>query len=377
MQVDIVIIGAGIAGASLAWNLLNSWPNIAKPSVLILEREAAPGFHSTGRSAAMFMESYGPAQARALTRASRSFYEKAPNGFCSGPIMQPRDCLYVAWQGQEKELSALFEELRLTTKVEMLSAAQTLERVPVLKADGLIGSISEPLATDIDVDMLHQGYLRGFRAAGGALWTNAGLKEAIHAAEGWLLKLDDGRELQCKLLVNAAGAWADSVAQACAVAPVGIQPKRRSAFIFDSPHNSASWPTVASVSVDWYFKPEAGLLLGSPANADPVEAHDVQAEELDIASAIFNIEQHTSLSIRRPKRTWAGLRSFAPDDELVIGYDENSPNFFWLAGQGGYGIQSAQGAAMLASSLILHQDLPQELERCGVNAALMSPARTM
>jgi D-arginine dehydrogenase len=375
MQVDIVIVGAGIAGASLAWNLLNSWSNIEKPSVLILEREAAPGFHSTGRSAALFMESYGPPQARALTRVSRNFYGKAPISFCSGPIMHPRGCLYVAWQGQEQELSALFEELRLTTQVEMLNAAQTLERVPVLKADSLIGSISEPLVSDIDVDLLHQGYLRGFRGAGGELWTNAGLKTAIHTPEGWHLKLDDGRELQCKQIVNAAGAWADSVAIACSVAPVGIQPKRRSAFIFDSPHDSACWPTVGSVNVDWYFKPEAGLLLGSPANADPVQAHDVQAEELDIASAIFNIEQHTSLSIRRPKRTWAGLRSFAPDDELVIGYDKNSPNFFWLAGQGGYGIQSAQGAAMLASSLMFNQDLPQELQRCGVDAALMSPAR--
>jgi D-arginine dehydrogenase len=332
MQVDIVIIGAGIAGASLA---------------------------------------------RALTRASRSFYEKAPISFCSGPIMHPRGCLYVAWQGQEPELSALFEELRLTTQVEILSAAQTLERVPVLNADGLIGSISEPAVTDIDVDMLHQGYLQGFLAAGGELWANAGLQTAIHTRDGWHLKLDDGRDLHCKLIVNAAGAWADSVALSCAVAPVGIQPKRRSAFIFDSPHDSASWPTVGSVNVDWYFKPEAGLLLGSPANADPVHAHDVQAEELDIASAIFNIEQHTSLSIRRPKRTWAGLRSFAPDDELVIGFDKSSPSFFWLAGQGGYGIQSAQGAAMLASSLILRQSLPQALELCGVDVALMSPARAM
>jgi D-arginine dehydrogenase len=377
MKVDIVIVGAGIAGASLAWNLLNSWPNTVKPSVLILEREAALGFHSTGRSAAMFMESYGPPQARALTRASRSFYENAPEGFCSGPILHERGCLYVAWKGQEKELDLLFNELCQTTQVEMLSAAQTLERVPVLKVDGLIGSISEPLATDIDVDRLHQGYLRGFRAAGGELWTNACLKHAKHAKEGWHLKLDDGRELQCKLIVNAAGAWADSVAQACAVAPIGIQPKRRSAFIFESPHNSASWPMVGSVGVDWYFKPEAGLLLGSPANADLVEPHDVQAEELDIATAIFNIEQHTTLIIRRPKRTWAGLRSFAPDDELVIGYAKNSPAFFWLAGQGGYGIQTAQGAAMLASSLILNQHLPQELERYGVIAALMSPARAM
>jgi D-arginine dehydrogenase len=376
MQVDIVIVGAGIAGASLAWNLLNTLPDQSNPSVLVLERETSPGYHSTGRSAAMFMESYGPPQARALTRASRSFYEHPPQGFCSGPIMQPRGCLYVAWEGQEAQLAALFEELSQTTKIERLNAAETLALVPVLKADGLIGAISEPLATDIDVDMLHQGYLRGFRAAGGELWTKSELKTATFDGQRWSVRLADGREVQCKLIVNAAGAWADEIAHACGLSPIGIQPKRRSAFVFESEHNTAAWPTVASVNVDWYFKPDAGLLLGSPANADPVPPHDVQAEEFDIASAIFNIEQHTTLTIRRPKRTWAGLRSFAPDEELVIGLAPNSSAFFWLAGQGGYGIQSAQGAALLASSLILKRMLPAELIRWGVDAAKMSPART-
>jgi D-arginine dehydrogenase len=222
---------------------------------------------------------------------------------------------------------------------------------------------------------LHQGYLRSFRAAGGELLTNARLQSATYDGQQWRVCLHDQRALHCKLIVNAAGAWADEVAQACGLPAMGIQPKRRSAFVFESEHNTAAWPTVASVNVDWYFKPDAGLLLGSPANADPVQPHDVQAEEFDIASAIFNIEQHTTLTIRRPKRVWAGLRSFAPDEELVIGYAPNSTGFFWLAGQGGYGIQSAQGAALLASSLILKREFPERLGRYGVDAAKMSPAR--
>jgi D-arginine dehydrogenase len=379
MYFDIVIVGAGIAGSSLAWNLLNAKASalsgMAKPRVLMLEKESAPGYHSTGRSAAMFLESYGPPQARALTRASRYFYEHPPEGFCSSPILSSRGCLYVAWQGQGEALEALFAELSQTTTVKKLDAQQTLAIVPVLKSQGLIGAVSEPLAADIDVDVLHQGYLRGFRSAGGELWTKAGLRSAQYDGKQWSVALDDGRAVQCAIIVNAAGAWADAAAQACGLAALGIQPKRRNAFIFDSPYVSKLWPTVGSVNVDWYFKPDAGLLLGSPANADPVEAHDVQAEELDIASAIFNIEQHTSLTIRRPKRVWAGLRSFAADEELVIGPADECAAFYWLAGQGGYGIQSAQGAALLASALIERQPLHAELIRCGVVASEMSPAR--
>lgn len=372
IDTDIAIIGAGIAGASLAWHLA------AHCRVLLLEREAQPGQHSTGRSAAMFMETYGEPQARALTRASRAHYTHPPAGFCSAPLLAPRGVLYVGWDGQQAALDALHAELsRSGAPVGRIDAAEALARVPVLRARGLLGAVTEPDAMDVDVNALHQGYLRGLRQHGGTLRCDAELLAATHDGRHWTLTLRDGTTVRCKHLVNAAGAWADSVAALCGARPLGLSPKRRSAFTFAAPQGveTRHWPTVASVDESWYFKPDAGQLLGSPANADPVPAHDVVPEELDIAQGIHGIEQHTALRIRRPQRTWAGLRTFAPDGELVIGWDRSVQGLFWLAGQGGYGIQSADGAAQLAASLILGQPLPEALARQGVQPAAMSPAR--
>ena len=369
---DIAIIGAGIAGAALAWHLA------PHARVLLLEREAQPGQHSTGRSAAMFMETYGPLQARALTRASRALYEQPPEGFSETPLLAPRGVLYVGWQGQEAALDALQAELSHTgATVGRIDAAEALRRVPVLRAEGLLGAVTEPDAMDIDVHALHQGYLRGLKRAGGALQCQAELQAAQHDGQIWTLTLHDGESLNCRSLVNAAGAWADVVAARCGARPVGLQPKRRSAFTFAAPEgvDARAWPTVAAIDERWYFKPDAGQLLGSPANAEPVDPHDVLPEELDIALGIHGIEHCTQLRIRRPHRTWAGLRTFAPDGELVIGWDPQVPGLFWLAGQGGYGIQSADGAAQLAASLIRGADLPEALRAQGVQAAAMSPAR--
>jgi D-arginine dehydrogenase len=372
MTCDFAIVGAGIAGASLAFRLA------PQASVLLLEAEIQPGLHSTGRSAAMFMESYGPPQVRALTRASRAFYEHPPAGFADVPLVGPRGALYVAWQGQQAELDHLHAELQATgTAIERLDAAATLARVPVLRAQGLLGALWESDALDLDVNALHQGFVRGARRAGAELWIEAVLQTATQDAGGWTLTLADGRQAHARVIVDAAGAWADEVAQRCGVAPLGIQPRRRSAFTFDAPAgvDVRAWPTVAGVAEDWYVKPDAGRLLGSPANADPVPPHDVQPEELDIALGIDAIQRDTTLTIRRPRRTWAGLRSFTPDGELAIGFDARVPAFFWLAGQGGYGIQSAAGASALAASLLLQQDLPAELRAQGVDARALAPGR--
>jgi len=371
-EFDAVIVGAGIAGASFAHALA------PHARVLLLEREAHPGVHSTGRSAAMFMESYGPPQVRALTRASRAFYEQPPAGFAEAPILSARGALYAAWQGQQVALDALLGTLTDTgSVVSRIDADECLQRVPVLRADGLLGGVLEVDAMDIDVHALHQGFLRGARRAGAALWTDAELVQARAASGRWQLELAGERRVGTRTLVDAAGAWADELAQRCGVAPLGIQPKRRSAFTFAPPAGTdvRPWPTVADVDERWYFKPDAGQLLGSPANADPVSAHDVMPEELDIATGIAAIEAHTSLTIRRPTRTWAGLRSFAPDGELVIGWDAQRAAFFWLAGQGGYGIQSAAGAAQLAAALWLGAPLPDALLAHGVQAHALEPAR--
>jgi D-arginine dehydrogenase len=371
-EFDAVIVGAGIAGASCAHALA------PHARLLLLEREAQPGVHSTGRSAAMFMESYGPPQVRALTRASRAFYEVPPAGFADAPVLQPRGALYAAWQGHEAVLDSLHATLEATgTVVARIDAQDCLRHVPVLRAQGLLGGVYEVDAMDIDVHTLHQGFLRSARRAGATLWTDAELARAHSNGGRWDIELADGRRVGARTLVNAAGAWADDIAQRCGVLPLGIQPKRRSAFTFAAPRGAdiRPWPTVCDVAETWYFKPDAGQLLGSPANADPVPAHDVMPEELDIATGIAAIEAHTSLTIRRPARTWAGLRSFAPDGELVIGWDPRRPAFFWLAGQGGYGIQSAAGAAQLAAALWLGAPLPEGLRAQQVEVHALEPAR--
>jgi len=360
---DFAIVGAGIAGSTLAARLA------AQGRVLLLEREAQPGLHSTGRSAAMFMESYGPPQARALTRASRA--EIGPE------VLSPRGVLYVAWQGQEALLAGQFAVLKASgSAVQRIDAGAALARVPALQPAGLVGAIVEAGAMDIDVHALHQQALRRARALGAPLWTDAELVGAQQSPGGWTLTVSGDRSVRTRVLVNAAGAWADTLAQRAGLAPLGLQPRRRSAFTFEAPgHDHRHWPAVVAVDEGWYFKPDAGQLLGSPANADPVPAHDVVAEEIDIATGIARIEERTTLVIRRPRRTWAGLRTFAPDGELVIGADPRAARFFWLAGQGGYGIQSAAGAALLAEALLLGIPLPPVLQRQGVQPERMSPAR--
>ena len=376
-EVDIAIVGAGIAGAALAARVA------PHARVLLLERESQPGMHATGRSAAMFMASYGSPQGRALTRASRAFYAAPPPGFADTSILSPRGVLYVGWHGDEPRLDALAAELRAGgTAVERLGPAEALARLPVLRPDRLAGAVAEPDAMDVDVNALLHGWLRAARAAGALRWTDAAFVGATRerdpgGSDRWAIDVAGGRRVRASVLVDAAGAWADEVAAAAGAPPLGLQPKRRSAFTFDAPPgiDHRPWPTTCAIDESWYFKPDAGQLLGSPANADPVSPHDVQPEEIDIATGIAGIEAATTLTIRRPRHTWAGLRSFAPDGEMLIGFDPARPGLFWLAGQGGWGIQSADGAAALAAALLLGTPLPDALRREGVDPAAVSPAR--
>jgi D-arginine dehydrogenase len=371
-EFDVAIIGAGIAGASLGWRIAG------ERRVVLLEQEAQPGYHATGRSAAMFMESYGPPMVRALTRASRAFYEAPPAGFTEHPLLAPRGALYVASHEHAALLDSTRAELEASgSHVERLDAAAALAMAPCLKAESLHGALYERDAQDIDVGALHQAFLRGFRAQGGELRTSARVQAARREGEQWVLSLADGSELRAATVVDAAGAWADEVAALFGARRRGVVPRRRSAFTFPAPEGVpvAHWPAVVGITEDWYFKPDAGQLLGSPANADDTVPHDVVPEELDIATGIWRIEEATTLTIRRPKATWAGLRTFAPDGEIVIGWDERCPAFLWLAGQGGYGIQSAAGASEFAASLLLRQPLPATLRAQGVDPAALSPAR--
>ncbi|MGE8437595.1 MAG: NAD(P)/FAD-dependent oxidoreductase [Pseudomonas palmensis] len=369
---DFAIIGGGIAGASLAYRLAG------QARVVVLERESQPGYHATGRSAAMFMESYGTPQIQALTRASRTFYEQPPADFTEHALLEPRGCLYVAGQGQQPLLEQTFAAgAAQAGNVSLIDTEHALALVPCLNPEAMVGAMLETDARDLDVHALHQGFLRAARRAGGVLQCDAQLSVATREGGHWHLTLADGRQLRARTLVNAAGAWADEVAQQCGVKPIGLQPCRRTAFTFDGPQGMdfSRWPTVIGIDESFYFKPDAGQLLGSPANADPVPPHDVMPEELDIATGIYHIEAATSLTIRRPRHSWAGLRSFVADGDLVVGWDNHREGFFWLAAQGGYGIQSAAGVSQLACAQLLDQPLPQTLLHQGVEPQRLAPGR--
>ena len=349
---DVIVIGAGIAGASLAHFLA------PHARVALLERESLPGMHTTGRSAAMFMESYGPAQVRALTRASRRFLEAGIDG--EPPFISPRGALFIARADRAEALHALHEQLRGEgTQPQLLDTAAARTRVPVLRPEAVALSLLDDDACDIDVSRLHQHFLRGARRHGVQLFIDADVQAIAFGGGRWTVSTRT-QQFTAPLLVNAAGAWADVVAVRAGVAPLDLQPCRRSAFTFAPPAgvDSRAWPCVADIDETFYFKPESGVLLGSPANADPVLPHDVVAEELDIATGIHRIEQATTLAIRRPLRTWAGLRSFVPDGALVGGFDDAVPGFFWCCGQGGYGIQTSPAMGEACAARLLGQALP-------------------
>lgn len=369
---DIAVIGAGIAGASVAYRLCGA------RSVILLEREAQPGYHTTGRSAAMFIESYGPPAVRALTRASRAFYLAPPAGFAETALLSPRGALYLANREQLALLTSEFAQLSVTCPgLARLDHGETMALVPCLRPEVVGASLLDNDAMDIDVSSLHQGFLRGLKRSGGELRNKAEVVGARRTGAAWEITLTDGNVVRAATVVNAAGAWADQIGTLFGARPIGLVPQRRTAFTFAAPAgvDSARWPVVSGIDESYYFKPEAGAMLGSPANADPMHPHDVAPEELDVATGIHHIEANTIMTIRRPIRTWAGLRSFVPDGEMVIGWDSRCDGFFWLAGQGGYGIQSAPGASELAAALLLGQELPGELVRHGLEPDSLSPRR--
>lgn len=371
-QADFIIIGGGIAGASTGFWLSR------QGRVVVLERESHPGYHSTGRSAAIYTAAYGTPQVRALTLASREFFDHPPEGFCEHPLLSPRGEMTVDFTGDAAELNNQYLSAKATVpQMQLLSADEACARLPILRRDKVHGAIYDPSASDIDTDALHQGYLRGIRRNGGQVHTDTPVLGLHRDAEGQWQVQTRAQTFSAPIIVNAAGAWADQLGAMAGAAPLGLQPKRRAAFVFAAPEGLEThhWPMLVSLDESFYMKPDAGMFLGSPANADPVEPHDVQPEELDIAMGIYQIEEATTLTIRRPTRTWAGLRSFVADGDLVAGFDPQVPGLFWVAAQGGYGIQTSPAMGMASAALVCAQDLPEPLVRCGLNAAMLSPQR--
>jgi D-arginine dehydrogenase len=371
-QADFIIIGGGIAGASTGYWLSRHG------RVIVLERESHPAYHSTGRSAALYTAAYGTAQVRALTLASRDFFDAPPEGFCEHPLLTPRGEMTVDFTGDPDELNRQYLSAKASVpEMQLLSADEACTRLPILRRDKVHGALYDPSASDIDTDALHQGYLRGIRRNQGQVHTDCEVQGLQRDAEGQWHVSTQGAHFSAPILINAAGAWADQVGVLAGARSLGLQPKRRAAFIFPGPEglDIHQWPMLVSLDESFYMKPDAGMFLGSPANADPVEPHDVQPEELDIAMGIYQIEEATTLTIRRPTRTWAGLRSFVSDGDLLSGFDPLVPGLFWVAAQGGYGIQTSPAMGQASAALVRGEALPEALTRFGLNAAMLSPAR--
>lgn len=368
-QSDILVIGAGIAGASAAASLASTH------RVVLLEGEGAPGYHSTGRSAAVFSESYGNQVVRALSRASRDFLYRPPPEFSAHPLIKRRSWLHVASASQIPALERFLAAEDVARRVRRVDPQEALALSPLLRPEtAAAGGAYEEDAADIDVHALHHGYLRLFRQRRGTMLTGAQVAAIAHTGGKWRVRSTAG-DFLAPILVNAAGAWADLIASLAGVAPIRIQACRRTAALVELSHGevSDSWPLTIDMEEAYYFKPDAGLLLVSPADETPIAPCDVQPEDLDVAIAVDRLEQATRITVSRVRRQWAGLRSFAPDRAPVIGFDGAAPGFFWLAGQGGYGIQTAPAAALVATALLRGESLPTAL--ASFDPAAVSPVR--
>lgn len=368
---DFIVVGGGIAGASAGYALS------ADAKVLVIERESQPGYHSTGRSAALFVQTHGPDVIRALARGSKPFFLDPPAGFAEYPMLTPRGMMVIGRADQEAALERSFRESsRHIGGVRRLEAREARAMVPVLREDYLAGAVLDPEAMDIDVHTVHWGYLRGMRARGGALVTDAELLALERNSGIWTAHTSAG-DFAAPVVIDAAGAWCDMVGTMAGAKPVGLVPKRRTAFIFQPPAGAtiSKWPSVIDVGEMFYFKPDAGRLLASPADQTPIEPCDVQPDDLDVALAVDRIQRAAALPVTHIERKWAGLRSFVADGCPVAGYDPEVAGFFWLTGQGGYGIETSPAMGRLCASLALRRGVPADLADSGVTEAALSPAR--
>ncbi len=358
-EFDIIVIGAGIAGASVAAHLAETH------RVAMLEMEDRPGHHTTGRSAATYEPNYGPPPICALTRASRREYD-------AGGYLSPRDSLFLMPDGQEEAFDAVMAGQKGMTEISPAAAKAML---PLLRDGYARRAILDAGTADIDVDLLHQSYLKRFRQRGGTLVCDAPVS-ALEKSAGWTAAAA-GRTFRAPVIVNAAGAWGDRVAAMAGKRPIGLQPKRRSIAVVPVPESIdiMSWPMAVDCGETWYCKPQSGKLLVSPADATPVDPHDAYADDMTLAEGIDRFQQAVDMEVTRVERTWGGLRSFAPDGNLVVGYDKDEDGFFWLIGQGGYGIQSSPALSRLAAALVRQEKPPSDIMDEGLVLREISPDR--
>ncbi|WP_241505787.1 NAD(P)/FAD-dependent oxidoreductase [Parahaliea mediterranea] len=370
---DIIIVGAGMAGASVAAELCDG------NRVLLLEREEQPGYHATGRSAAAYIPSYGADNLALhyLTACSRSILQEPPSVFRVPTLLHQRGLLSLCTPAQKAQASVDFDRLRATfAGIAQVDTAFIRHSIPLIRDEYASSGWFEPDVHDIDVHALHEGYLRILRQHGGRLVNNAEAVAIERRQQCWQVQTRD-TVYSAPLLVNAAGAWADQVARLAGVNPIGLMPLRRTAVLLQPPPGCevSGWPLIMATDGSFYLKPDAGLILASPADEHLSEACDARPEELDVAYAVHYAQAALRLEVRRVEHSWAGLRSFVADRSPVLGYANDVDGFFWLAGQGGHGIQMAPATARLAAAQIAGSGIPADLAALGFDPAWVAPGR--
>lgn len=363
-ETDVVVIGAGIAGSTAAAHIA------ADHRVVLVEAEEVAGYHTTGRSAAIWIQNYGTDEVRVLTGLSRAFFENPPEGFADVPLMSHRPVWFIASSDERAELKQMLAE---GVNLRKGDPEAMRHKVPAIRPGSVVGVAVEDEAFDMDAAALHQGFLRTLRRRGGTLRLRARAGRIERRNGQWEVEVTGGDVVRAPVVVNAAGAWGDEVAAMAGVNPLGLQPKRRTAAVINpAPWNVADWPMVHDIDHGWYARPEPGnRLMVSPCDETDMEPCDVQPDELDVAICIDRMQQTLDIEVKRVERSWAGLRTFTPDRNFAFGFDAVADGFFWNVGQGGYGIQTAPAAGQLVADLVAGRD-PGE---AGPVVAQVAPSR--
>ncbi|MEM9654664.1 MAG: FAD-binding oxidoreductase [Actinomycetota bacterium] len=375
MAKRIAVVGGGMAGVSAAYALAG---HPSRPSVTLLEAEAQLAHHTTGRSAAQLILNYGAMPVRPLTAASLPFFHNPPPDLCDEPLLTEQGVLTLAHADQDEIMDErLASGLAINPNISELSVAEAAALFPPLRTETITRVIYEQGSFNIDVSLLHQAFVRGLRGLGGEIAVLTRMENAVRpdGGNGWTINTTDGPR-HADVVVNAAGAWGDVVAAGAGVQPVGLIPKRRTAFMVASLWpDSASWPMAAEAELAWYLKPDGPQFLCSPGDETPSEPVDAKPEEADVALAIDRINADTTLDIRSVRSSWAGLRTFTEDGSMVIGPDPEIPSFVWSVGQGGTGIQTAPAAGRLVADLCLDGAPSAYFDGVGLDLTGLSPDR--
>ncbi|MCH1514419.1 MAG: FAD-binding oxidoreductase [Acidimicrobiales bacterium] len=373
MRKRVGVVGGGIAGASAAYHLLKADRSL---EIILVEAEDQLGYHTTGRSAALLLENDGTESTRSIVQASVDFLLNPPEGLTENVFVRPRDVMHIATFEQSASVDRFLEENsngRIPTKE--ISKSEAKKRFPALREEGLDRVVVDEGAGDIDVHCLHQAYLNYFRKNGGQIKPSTRIDSATRNGDHWNLETKMG-EIPVDAIVNASGAWGDRVASRAGIEPVGLQPRRRTAFTVNSSEpNIQKWGMIADIDLQFYCKPDGQQLLCSLAEENPSEPCDAKHDEADVALAIERINAATTLDIRSVQTAWTGLRTFAPDRSMVIGPDTTDDSFFWCVGQGGTGIMTSPGVGRLLADLFTTGKPSEHFHKTGLKQEDIFPNR--